>query len=86
MSYPDQTARIDWHPLPDQACPPGHGEGICLGCFPASPPSPKRRKPRARNGLQNDRKLALLLTIAVWTLLASIAEIVRLAGPVATHM
>ena len=81
MTHPKQTLRFDWHSSPDVACLPGHSERSLSGDVPASPSLPTRSVWRSSIGLSNERKLAVLLTVAVWTVLASIAEIIRLAEP-----
>ncbi len=83
MTYPDQTTHRHWHPLPDMACLPGHSADSRSDRIPASPSIPMRW---ARNALPAERKLALMLTIAVWTLIASIAEVIRLAGPLTPNV
>lgn len=83
MTYPDQTTRSHWLPLPDMACLPGQGADCRSGRIPASPSVLMRR---ARNALPTERKLALVLTLTVWTLLASIAEIIRLAAPLTLNV
>lgn len=83
MTYPDQTTRSHWLPSPDMACLPGHGADCRSGRNPASPSVLMRW---AHNALQTERKLALVLTLTVWTLLASIAEIIRLAAPLTLNV
>jgi hypothetical protein len=68
------------------ACPPGLSEGCRFRRFPASPSAPVRPAGRLRKALPTERKLALFLTCTIWTLLAAIAEMTRLAMPIALHL
>ena len=86
MTHPERTLRFDWHSLPGMACLPGQNEGCRLRCVPASLPSATQHVQRMRNAPPAERKLALILTIAVWTLIASIAELIRLAGPLTPNV
>ena len=86
MTHPEQTLRLASHPLPDRASLPGQREGGWFRRFPASPSSPMRLARRLRKALPTERKLALFLTCAVWTLLAAIAEMTRFAAPIAAHL
>ena len=86
MTHTECILHVDWHPMPDLACLPGQSEGRRSRCLPASPPSLTQHARKLRDALPPERKLAFILTLAVWTVVAAVAEIIRLAAPLVPNV